>query len=113
MPLRSCPCPSCARPCGLLLPWCVLRQLLWCVFDRVCAPALWVAAGIRFIFGLNFLSMNVSLAVHQMDAILEHLPREAILAFEVGNEVSQGFKERLQGIPCNCHFTWRLLHMQQ
>jgi hypothetical protein len=41
----------------------------------------------RFIFGLNFYSMNVTLATKQMDVILAHLPREAILAFEVGNEV--------------------------
>lgn len=40
-----------------------------------------------FIFGLNFYQLNVSLAMRQMDAILEHLPRSAILAFEVGNEV--------------------------
>lgn len=44
-------------------------------------------AGMRFIFGLNFFKLNVSLAVEQMDAILAHLPRAAILAFEVGNEV--------------------------
>lgn len=44
-------------------------------------------AGMRFIFGLNFYQQKVSLAVQQMDAILAHLPREAILAFEVGNEV--------------------------
>lgn len=41
----------------------------------------------RFIFGLNFAKLNVSLAVEQMDAILAHLPRQAVLAFEVGNEV--------------------------
>jgi hypothetical protein len=46
------------------------------------------AAGMRFIFGLNFYSMNVTLAMKQMDAIQAHLPREAILALEVGNEVS-------------------------
>lgn len=51
-------------------------------------PAAWCAAGMRFIFGLNFYHMNVTLAMRQMDAILDHLPRQAILAFEVGNEVS-------------------------
>jgi hypothetical protein len=45
------------------------------------------STGIRFIFGLNFHQQNISLAKQQMDAILAHLPREAILAFEVGNEV--------------------------
>lgn len=42
----------------------------------------------RFIFGLSFYKLNVSLATEQMDAILAHLPRSAIVAFEVGNEVS-------------------------
>lgn len=54
--------------------------------DPECCPNM-CPAGMRFIFGLNFLQQNVSLAVQQMDAILAHLPREAILAFEVGNEV--------------------------
>lgn len=56
--------------------------------DYPLRPAVWSAAGMRFIFGLNFYQMNVSLAMRQMDAILDHLPRQAVLAFEVGNEVS-------------------------
>lgn len=50
--------------------------------------------------------MNVSLAKEQMDAILAHLPREAILAFEVGNEVGvpHTVPERLCiSAHCMCH----------
>lgn len=49
---------------------------------------LFALAGMRFILGLNFYRQNVSLAMEQMDAALAHLPRKAIVAFEVGNEVS-------------------------
>lgn len=53
------------------------------------------STGVRFIFGLNFYKLNVSLAIEQMDAILAHLPRSAIVAFEVGNEPN--FYENIGG----------------
>lgn len=38
-------------------------------------------------FGLNFEAQNITLARQQMDAIKAHLPADAVVAFEVGNEV--------------------------
>jgi hypothetical protein len=42
----------------------------------------------KFIIGLPFVKQDIPLARAQMDMTKQQLPRESILAFEIGNEVS-------------------------
>lgn len=44
--------------------------------------------GVKYILGLNFQKGDVELARAQWEAAKQHLPAEALLTFEIGNEVS-------------------------
>jgi hypothetical protein len=51
--------------------------------------ALYRETGTRYILGLNFEKGDVELARRQMQAALNGLPADAIISFEIGNEVGQ------------------------
>lgn len=53
-----------------------------------------------YIIGLNFYAGDTDLARRQMDAALKGLPAEAILSFEIGNEV------RWRCCWCWCGASW-------
>jgi hypothetical protein len=52
--------------------------------------ALYRETGTRYILGLNFEKGDVELARRQMQAALNGLPADAIISFEIGNEVGRG-----------------------
>jgi hypothetical protein len=49
--------------------------------------ALYRETGTRYILGLNFEKGDIDLAKRQMDAAIRGLPADAIVSFEIGNEV--------------------------
>lgn len=50
-----------------------------------------------FIFGLNFWKRDKVFAKKQMEAVFENIPSEAIMSFEIGNEVCYWIGSRSHG----------------
>lgn len=46
------------------------------------------ATGVKYIIGLNFYNQDVNLTRSQKQAATQNLPKNSILGFELGNEVS-------------------------
>jgi hypothetical protein len=67
--------------------------------------ALYRETGTRYILGLNFEKGDLSLARRQMQAAIRGLPADAIVSFEIGNEVRCTPQPQLAAAAC-CFTRW-------